>query len=143
MIGAMARDEKRGPAGGATMQLDAIADDLEEFDAPDLAHQMSAPPPLPPKKAGKGVWIAGALVVILATGLGLGVGLYVLNRSPEPAATDQAVAEPATQAEQGAEATGEAGADGENVVSLEEVVFDDTAAEAGEGGDQEDELPAE
>jgi len=89
---------------GATMQLDAIVDDLEEFETPgDLAHALSGPPPLPPKKASKAMWVVGGLVVLIASGAAVGIGLFLFGGS-EPAA-------PATEASAPAEpepAAGEA-----------------------------------
>jgi len=80
--------------GGATMQLDAVVDDLEEVpDVGGLADlpRGTAPPPLPPKKAGAGAWIAGVAVVLLMTGAGLGIGYYVLGWG-QPAQAPQAAA---------------------------------------------------
>lgn len=111
------------------MQLDAIADDLEEVAVPDLGEGVSqgAPPPLPPKKAGASVWIIGALVVLLATGLGLGVGLYVLNTStPETPTAAAAPAEPEPEAAEPEPEASEAEEPATNVVSLDDVVFDGT-----------------
>lgn len=130
----MPSDRKSIPTGGATMQLDAIADDLEEVAVPDLGPSMPAPPPLPPKKASTSVWIIGALVVLLATGLGLGVGLYVLNSStPETPTAAAPPAEPEAPVEPEEAAEPEATDDGtHNVVSLDDVVFDGTEEPAEE-----------
>lgn len=94
----MGRKRSSGPpagaGGGETMQLDALVDDFEEVDIPDLGSH--APPPLPPEKAGFGVWIAGGLVVLLAAGVAIGIGLY-LKTSSEPAPAASAPAPPAEE----------------------------------------------
>lgn len=134
------------PGGGATMQLDAVIDDLEEVpDVGGLADlpRGTAPPPLPPKKAGAGAWVAGIAVVALMAGLGLGFGWYVLGwgqteaepvadvAESEPAeaaaAPEEAAPEEAAPEESGAaegEETLPADEESSDVVQLDEFVID-------------------
>lgn len=118
--------------GGATMQLDAVVDDLEEVpDVGGLADlpRGTAPPPLPPKKAGAGAWIAGVAVVLLMTGAGLGIGYYVLGWG-QPAQAPQAAApraevEAAEELAEPEQADDQAEAEpAEDVVQLDEFVID-------------------
>src|SRR5688500_2959931 len=60
---------------GATMQIDALVDDMEDVDDPN-AFGVSRPPPLPPKKPAKIMYVIGVLVVLLAAGLGVVAGLF-------------------------------------------------------------------
>jgi len=115
----MGKKRTSGPpvGGGETMQLDAIADDFEEVDIPDLG--VHAPPPLPPKSAGFGVWIAGGLVVLLAAGAAVGIGLYLKSTSVEPAPA-AAASPPAEPVE--AEAPEEAPA---TRIQMDDIVFGD------------------
>ncbi len=150
----MGKGRKGSTGGGATMQLDAIVDDLEEIDAPRLGGA-GLPPPLPPKKASRGVWIVGALVVVIATSLGLAVGFAFLTGSSEGEASAPAAPGPvgaAASPDSAAEPSIEGAAPAEdpeeeaepNVVSLDEIVFDGTPEEAlAAEGDEEDELPAQ
>jgi len=97
------------------MQIDAFVDGMEELG--DLGPGAPLPPPLPPKKASKGMWIVGVLVVLLAAGLGIGAGWFLLAGQqptaplPVPPAP-RPVAEPVEP-----EAPPE-------VMQLDEVVFD-------------------
>ncbi|GAB5541268.1 MAG: hypothetical protein SangKO_010280 [Sandaracinaceae bacterium] len=132
---------ENAPGGGATMQLDAVIDDLEEVpDVGGLADlpRGTAPPPLPPKKAGAGAWVAGIAVVALMAGLGLGFGWYVLGwgqteaepvadvAEAEPAEADTAPVEAAPEESGAAEGEETLPADEESsdVVQLDEFVID-------------------
>ncbi|HBQ16512.1 MAG TPA: hypothetical protein DEF51_37050 [Myxococcales bacterium] len=132
---------ENAPGGGATMQLDAVIDDLEEVpDVGGLADlpRGTAPPPLPPKKAGAGAWVAGIAVVALMAGLGLGFGWYVLGwgqteaepvadvAEAEPAEADTAPEEAAPEESGAAEGEETLPADEESsdVVQLDEFVID-------------------
>ncbi|HEY8428882.1 MAG TPA: hypothetical protein VIL20_10925 [Sandaracinaceae bacterium] len=81
----MTRRREDIPDAGATMQIDAIADELLDLgptqgDAPGPP----LPPPLPPKKVGKAVWIVGALVVLAMIALGIGAGYALFGGEPAP-----------------------------------------------------------
>lgn len=79
------REPVRDP--GATMQIDALVDDME-----DVAPPPGTPPPLPParERGSALVWIAGALVIVLAIGLAVGVGWLLFSADePEPLPTPQ------------------------------------------------------
>lgn len=128
----MGRKRKTGTPD-ATMQLDAVVDDLEEIAAPDLmqVHAMSAPPPLPPKKAGASAWLVGGAVVVIAAAAAVGIGLGLRSMRPGPAPTPAAASEPAPAApepapevvaEEPAEEPTEAAGP---TVQMEEFVFDD------------------
>ncbi len=109
------------------MQIDAIADDLEDLGPPsDFG---AAPPPLPPKRVSKGVWIAGAVVVVLMVALGIGAGVVLLGGDEPAAATQGAATEPSAEPEAPAEGPAEG-----NVVQMDEVVF---------GAEEEETAPAE
>ena len=132
---------ENAPGGGATMQLDAVIDDLEEVpDVGGLADlpRGTAPPPLPRKKVGAGAWVAGIAVVALMAGLGLGFGWYVLGwgqteaepvadvAEAEPAEADTAPEEAAPEESGAAEGEETLPADEESsdVVQLDEFVID-------------------
>lgn len=88
------------------MQIDAI--DLQDLGELGIGGEL--PPPLPPKKTSKLTWIIGALVVLLAAGLGIGAGFFLLAGSsddPPPAAAPSAPPAP----------------DEADVVQMDEVVF--------------------
>jgi hypothetical protein len=122
--------------GNRTMQLDAVVDELEEVaPPPDVGADAAAPPPLPPKKPSKAIWIVGALVIVVAAGLGIGVGVFLLG-DEEPAATAagaegeatgatprETAAPPADQGEAGDQADDGAEGEGDDVVQMDEVVF--------------------
>lgn len=117
----MAGPSKRVPHAGETMQIDALVESMEELG--NLGPGASLPPPLPPKKASKAMWIVGALVVLLAAGLGIGAGWFLLVDGAPSAAPSPTPAPPEPAA---------AGAPDEpEVMQLDEVVFDsDEPAEA-------------
>lgn len=70
------------------MELDALIDDMEEFEVPeDIEHAVSAPPPLPPQKASRSVWVIGAVVILVGASAAVGLGLYMMNNGgPQPTA---------------------------------------------------------
>ncbi len=111
------RDEMAGkkrediPDAGATMQLDAIVDDLDDIAAPG-GYGPSMPPPLPPKKVSPVVWVIGGLVVALMIALGVGAGFVLFGGEAEPVVQPAPAAEP-----------------GPGVVQMEEVVFEPAAEE--------------
>ncbi len=113
----MAGPSKRVPHAGETMQIDAFVESMEELG--DLGPGASLPPPLPPKKASRGMWIVGAIVVLLAAGLGIGAGWFLLagQSPPAPAAMPASPAPAAPQPAEEPEAPPE-------VMQLDEVVFD-------------------
>jgi hypothetical protein len=82
------------PDAGATMQIDAIADELEDYEAADELG--AAPPPLPPQRRSKAAWIVGGLVVLLAAGLGIAAGVVLLGgEDPPPTPTASPAPAPA------------------------------------------------
>lgn len=96
------------------MQLDGVADQLEELDLPpELADRLISrvPPPLPPRRFSPIAWAAVIAVVLLAAGLGLGAGYYLLGWWH----TDTAAPAPAEETE---------GEGGHDVVRIDEVVID-------------------
>ena len=97
-----------------TMELDAIADQLDIVEAPEV----SMPPPLPPKKSPRGMILVAIAVVLAMAGLGLGAG-YLLRGTPAPTATPPApAAEPeAAPEEDDGEAPG-------GTLELEEIVVE-------------------
>jgi hypothetical protein len=113
------RTDKRDP--GRTMQIDALVDELEDLGPPsDFG---PAPPPLPPKRAGKTMWIVGALVVLLMAGLGIGLGVFLFG-APEPSAATRAPAPaPVPQPSPAEPSTPPAPAEPRDVVQMDEVVF--------------------
>jgi hypothetical protein len=118
----MAGNKRSRPDPGATMQIDAIVDQLEDLGDSDFG---PAPPPLPPKRASKAMWIVGALVVLLMAGLGVGLGVYLFGGSePAPAAV---AAPPAPALPAPAPAAPEPAVDRAepqpDVVQMDEVVF--------------------
>lgn len=113
----MAGNKRSRPDPGATMQIDAIVDQLEDLGDSDFG---PAPPPLPPKRASKAMWIVGALVVLLMAGLGVGLGVYLFGGSePAPAAV---AAPPPPAAPEPAPAVDRAEPQ-PDVVQMDEVVF--------------------
>lgn len=104
------------PDAGATMQIDALTDDLEEL-GPSVP---ALPPPLPPKKASTAMWVIGVLVVVLMMALGVGAGFVLFGSEPAP------VVQPAAEPRE-PEETAPAPAD--DVVQMEEVVFEAPAPE--------------
>ncbi|MBX3271944.1 MAG: hypothetical protein KF729_16870 [Sandaracinaceae bacterium] len=86
----MGRKRKPGTPD-ATMQLDAIVDDLEEIEAPALLRS-TAPPPLPPRQPNKSTWLIGGAVVLIAATAAVGVGLAL--RAPSAGATPAAASAP-------------------------------------------------
>lgn len=127
-------DDVQDAGGGMTMQLDAVVDSMEDVAmAPDLGPRMSGPPPLPPQRISKGMWVVGVLIVLAMAGLGIGAGAYVLGGGGETA-----TAAPPTPAPSAARAGAESGpeapsAEGEEepsgVVQLDEFVFDENTEE--------------
>lgn len=129
----MASGGKRPPVpdGGKTMQLDALVDELEEVaPPPGLGHGETRPPPLPPKKTSKGMLVVGIVIVLLAAGLGIGAGAYLMgtpDAPPPEALTDPprpgAPADPdrSPYPPEADEGSGEAG-DDSDVVQLDEVL---------------------
>lgn len=97
------------------MQIDAFVDGMEELG--DLGPGASLPPPLPPKKASKGMWIVGVIVVLLAAGLGIGAGWFILAGETAPVAPAVVPAPAPAPASAEPEAAPE-------VMQLDEVVFD-------------------
>jgi len=87
------------------MQIDAI--DLQDLGELGIGGEL--PPPLPPKKTSKLTWIIGALVVLLAAGLGIGAGFFLFAGSSEepPAAAPSAPPAPVEP----------------DVVQMDEIVF--------------------
>lgn len=127
MIAGNMAGKRRGEIrdAGATMQVDALVDELEDLGPP--SNFGPAPPPLPPKKASKLVWVVGALVVLLAAALGIGAGIYILGGETPPPVTQapQEIARPAA-APPAAEPTAAEPAPAEpahDVVQMDEVVF--------------------
>jgi hypothetical protein len=109
------------PTGAATMQIDALVDDMEELPGEEEpAFRGSGPPPLPPKRVNKAVWIVGIFVILLASGLGVGFGILVFGgaKRPPPAVVRTAPAHPPP-----APAKAPA-AEPPDVVQMDEVVFD-------------------
>lgn len=100
------------PDAGATMQLDAIVDDLEDI-VPPGAYGPSMPPPLPPKRVSPVMWLVGGLVVALMIALGVGAGFVLFGGEAEPVVQPAA---PAAEPDPG-------------VVQMEEVVFEAPAEE--------------
>jgi hypothetical protein len=97
------------------MQIDAFVDGMEDLG--DLGPGAPLPPPLPPKRASKAMWIVGVIVVLLAAGLGIGAGWFILAGETAPVAP-AAVPAPAPAPPPAApEAAPE-------VMQLDEVVFD-------------------
>lgn len=116
----MAQGGKRAPVpdGGKTMQLDAVVDELEEVALPP---NLAAPPPLPPKKTSKGMVIVGVVIVLLAAGLGIGAGAFLMGTSDAPEATAEAATPEATGADEvSAPADDEEGE--ADIVQIDEVV---------------------
>lgn len=100
------------------MQIDAIVDQLEDLGDSDFG---PAPPPLPPKRASKAMWIVGALVVLLMAGLGVGLGVYLFGGSEPPPAA--AAAHPAPAPAPEPEPAAERATPEPDVVQMDEVVF--------------------
>lgn len=103
------------------MQIDALVDQMQDLG--DLGPGAALPPPLPPKGTSKVTWIVGAIVVLLAAGLGIGAGWYLLaDREQAPSVTSTARPAPPAPAEPAAAepAPAEPAAD---VVQMDEVVF--------------------
>jgi hypothetical protein len=118
---------KRPIDAGATMQIDAFVDELEDVGA----RGPSRPPPLPPKKPGKLAWVAGILVVLLMAGLGVGLGLTVFGVEDDGGPGPVVVTNPRNDPQSlvpdaGAQTIGTPPPDNANpnVVQLDEVVFD-------------------
>jgi hypothetical protein len=136
-------DDVQDAGAGMTMQLDAVVDGMEDVAvAPDVSHAMSRPPPLPPARISKGMWIVGALIVLAMAGLGIGAGAYMLGGGGDAPTATAATPAPAPTAAPTPEVAVEPG-EGEapsGVVQLDEIVFDDTTEETGE---ESPEPPAE
>ena len=114
------KKREESPDAGATMQIDAIADDLEDIEAPGgylPDPGPSLPPPLPPKRVGKAVWVVGGLVVVLMIALGVGAG-FVLFGGDDPAPVAPASPPPTESTEP------EAPAAEPEVMQIDEVVFE-------------------
>lgn len=134
-------DDVQDAGGGMTMQLDAVVDSMEDVAvAPDVGPVMSRPPPLPPPKISKGMWIVGVLIVLAMAGLGIGAGAYMLGSGGDtPTATAPSTpATPGPTAGTPSEGTPGEGTPSEGtpsegepsgVVQLDEIVFDDSAEE--------------
>lgn len=133
---------KRNPGTpDATMQLDAVVDDLEEIEAPVLAEMhldSMAPPPLPPKRAGASAWLVGGLVVVLAACAAIGIGLVLRATRTGAAPTPAAAATPPAPETPAAEEPATEPA----TVQMEAIVFDDEVA-AEPAAEEEPEPPAE
>lgn len=113
--------------GGATMQLDAVVDDMEELAPPALSHAEGAPPPLPPKKVSTGMWVAGGAVVLVAAGLALGVGFMLFGGETPPAAasSEEVVEPPPAPAEAVAPPTEEPAVEAEPAsIQMDDIVFE-------------------
>jgi len=61
------------------------AHDAHDADAGRAGPVLGAPPPLPPKKVGKGTIAVGALIVALATAGGVFLGMSFLDEPQAPA----------------------------------------------------------
>jgi hypothetical protein len=141
----MARRKRQDIAdASATMQIDAIADQLEDYEAQDELG--AAPPPLPPPRRSNAVWLVGGLVVLLAAGLGIAAGVLFSGDSstptPPPAAVGRAAPEPSAPVAEdrptspeptpeqappeGAEPAGSEPAEAPAVLQMDDIVFGDT-----------------
>lgn len=100
------------------MQIDALVDSFEEIAPPPGA----LPPPLPPKRVSTIVWVLMGLVVVAMAGLGIGAGLWLMNRAEPPPALPAVPEAAAPQAPTEVAPTEEPAA--EDVVQLEDVVLD-------------------
>lgn len=103
--------------GGQTMQIDALVDSFEEI-APPPGGLGALPPPLPPKRVSPIVWALMGLVVLAMAGLGIGAGLWLMNRAEPPPALPAVPEAAAPQAPTGAPA------EEPDVVQLDDVVLD-------------------
>lgn len=117
----MARRKRQDiPDAGATMQIDSIADQLEDYEAADQLG--AAPPPLPPRRGSKAMWAVGGVVVLLAGGLGLTAGIYLLREGASEVPPSAPVVEPATAADPSPPS------EGADVLQMDEFVFGDEPA---------------
>ncbi|MCC6875677.1 MAG: hypothetical protein IT378_15325 [Sandaracinaceae bacterium] len=122
----MADDDAPRPLGDRTMQLDAVAGDLELSEyvgaqdvedsteegideqpgaepaeaerAPVPSAPPRLPPPLPPKKRSPLLYVAFVAVVLVMAGLGLGVGWMIMGSEITTAAAPTTTVAPAAPA---------------------------------------------
>lgn len=121
----------RRPPRDATIQLDAMADDiLSELSSAEVA----ALPPVPERSVSPKIIVLGVVVVLVMAGLGLGLGSVMLGGGAEPPPASSAPALPAPGATPEPAASADEGEP--EAIMLDEVLIE-TADEAAPEGEEE------